>query len=725
MKKIYLSAAALLAGSLLNAQSSFTWDVTSYKGAFPVTDNTPATDWTSGWANWDPENTNYAAPTSTLTGDVTTNTSISGVVYLDGFVHVTNNAVLTIAPGTIIRCKPTDVSLTPGTLIITRGAKIMAQGTASQPIVFTSANSVATGRNPGDWGGVILCGNGVINTGGISTNPNVSKVEGFVTVDPKRYYGGSNDADNSGVLSYIRIEFAGVALDPLQSNSEINGLTLAGVGSGTQIDHIQVSFSGDDSFEWFGGTVDAKYLIAYRGTDDDFDTDFGFRGRVQFGLGVKDPNIWDVIAGGASNGFECDNNGTSPYLALPLTKAVFSNMTMIGAKGDGTVYGAGSLPTGEAHECGAHIRRNAAQSVRNSLFLGYEKGFRFQNAVTLDNMNAVGTDSMAFYSNDVITAEVASTFITESATVYTQNWYHTYAASQNIDTISTISQINFVNAFTALGTTPDYRLNANSTVATGADFTNLCTPVSVNASTVSPICANQTLNLQANVSGSSPITYTWTGSGSIASANSASTSVTGASTGNYTLNATNTCGTASTVVNVTVNSLPTVTIGTFSAVCVSAPNFTLTNGLPVGGTYSGNGVTTGVFSPSSAGVGTQTITYSYTDVNGCSNSASNNILVNACTGINNVEVQNKLVMLYPNPTSNQTSLIINSDVRSKISVLIYDYTGKLVLNPIKDENITEGKHEFNIDTENLSNGIYLVNIITNSSKETKKLIINK
>lgn len=471
MKTIYVSA-ALLACSLLNAQSAFTWDVTSYKGAFPVTDNTPATDWTSGWANWDPENTNYATPTSTLTGDITSNTSISGVVYLDGFVHVKNNAVLTIAAGTIIRGKMTDASLTPGTLIITRGSKIMAQGTASQPIVFTSIQSVANGRNPGDWGGVILLGNGVINTGGISTNPNVSKVEGFATTDPLRYFGGTNDADNSGVLSYVRIEFAGVALDPLQTNSEINGLTMGGVGSGTKLDHIQVSFSGDDSYEWFGGTVDAKYLIAYRGVDDDFDTDFGYRGRVQFGLGVKDPDLWDALAGGASNGFESDNNGTSPYLALPLTKPVFSNMTFIGAKGDGTVYGAGTLPTGEAHEAAAHIRRNSALSLLNSLVLGYEKGLRFQNAVTQDNFQAVGTDSMAFFSNVNITTDIASTYITESATAFTQPWYHVYASANNIDTVTTISQINFVNAFSALGTTPDYRLNAASTASTGATFSS-------------------------------------------------------------------------------------------------------------------------------------------------------------------------------------------------------------------------------------------------------------
>lgn len=472
MKKTYLSA-ALLASSFLTAQSPFTWDVTTYKGAFPVTDNTPATDWTSGWANWDPENTVYAAPTSTITGDISTNTSISGVVYLDGIVHVKNNAILTIAPGTIIRCKSNDVSLNPGTLVITKGSKINAQGTASQPIVFTSNNSVNDGRNPGDWGGIILLGDAVINTGGVSTNPNVSRIEGFATNDPLRYYGGTNDADDSGILSYVRIEFAGVALDPLQSNSEINGLTLGGVGSGTQIDHVQVSFCGDDAFEWFGGTVDAKYLIAYRTIDDDFDTDYGYRGRVQFGLGVKDPNLWDAISGGASNGIESDNNGTSPYLALPLTKPVFSNFTFIGAKGDGSVYGSGSLPAGEAHEAAAHIRRNSSHSIFNSLILGYEKGLRLQNAVTQDNFNAPSNaDSVAVIANVNITSEIPSTYITESATVFNQSWYHNYSVSNNIDTVTTIAQINFVNAFVPLGSTPDYRLSATSAAATGASFTH-------------------------------------------------------------------------------------------------------------------------------------------------------------------------------------------------------------------------------------------------------------
>ncbi len=471
MKKNYLTGAALIACTLMNAQAF--WTATSYKGAFPVTDNTTATDWTNGWTNWDPENVNYATPTSTLTGDITSNTSISGVVYLNGFVHVKNNAILTIAPGTVIRGKK-DVT-EPGVLIITRGSKIMAQGTASQPIVFTSNETVSNGRNPGDWGGVIILGNGIINTGGISQNPNVSKVEGFLTASADRYYGGTNNSDNSGILSYIRIEFAGISLDPATPNSEINGLTMGGVGSGTQIDHIQVSFCGDDSFEWFGGTVDAKYLISNRGVDDDFDTDFGYSGRVQFGLAVRDQDFSDVaLANGASNGFESDNSDPI-NLRFPLTKAIFSNMTIIGPKRNGT----GTLPVGEKFECGIHIRRNSAQSIFNSLFIGWEKGLRLQNAVTFDNYNTPATtaDSLGVLANNIMTSNIPLHYISEgsagSTTVTSLGWYQTYGTTNAIDTITTAAQIDFVNGFpSGLEMTPDFRLNSSLAAANGASFSN-------------------------------------------------------------------------------------------------------------------------------------------------------------------------------------------------------------------------------------------------------------
>ena len=208
-----------------------------------------------------------------------------GVYTLKGWVYICDGAELTIEPGTVIKGD----KATKAALIVERGGKLIAQGTADAPIVFTSAQAPGQ-RRPGDWGGVIICGKA-------KNNQKEMQIEG----GPRTKHGGNDDADNSGVLSFVRIEFAGY---PFKADQEINGLTLGSVGSGTKIDHVQVSYSNDDSFEWFGGAVNCKYLVAYKGWDDDFDTDNGFSGKVQFGLSVRDPKIADQSQ---SNGFESDN----------------------------------------------------------------------------------------------------------------------------------------------------------------------------------------------------------------------------------------------------------------------------------------------------------------------------------------------------------------------------------------------------------------------------------
>ena len=321
MKKIYTLAALALLSISTSAQTAF-WTATSYKGAFPVTDGltgTTSNDWTAGWANWDPQITPYPAATTTISANITTNTTwTSGNTYLlVGNISVTPGKTLTIQPGTVIRGDKASKAC----LIITKGAKINAQGTVTNPIVFTSNEN---SRNPADWGGIVILGNGIINTpcSTCPTSPNSNFIEGFATQLPETAYGGNNNTESSGTMSYCRIEFAGVALSTTP-NSELNGLTMGGVGSGTKIDHIQVSFGGDDAFEWFGGAVDAKYLIAFRGLDDDFDTDYGYAGRIQFGLVVRDKDISD--AAGDSNGFESDNSGGTGLNRLPITKTIFSN----------------------------------------------------------------------------------------------------------------------------------------------------------------------------------------------------------------------------------------------------------------------------------------------------------------------------------------------------------------------------------------------------------------
>ena len=240
MKQIYLTILSVLMTVMTYSQSQF-WTATDYKGAFPVTDNSPATDWTYGWSNWDPQNTQYPSTQTVINSDVTTNATWSGVIKLQNKVYVRNGATLTILPGTIVRG---DYN-TQGTLIVTKGSKLIADGNQLNPIVFTSNNPVGN-RTEGDWGGVVILGNAINNQPG-----GVANIEGLPP-SSNTQYGGTNDNDNSGIIKYVRIEFAGIALEP---NKEINGLTFGSVGNQTLVDYVQVSYGGDDSFEWFGGSV--------------------------------------------------------------------------------------------------------------------------------------------------------------------------------------------------------------------------------------------------------------------------------------------------------------------------------------------------------------------------------------------------------------------------------------------------------------------------------------
>ncbi len=448
-KNIYLASFVLSLGINLHAQDAF-WTPTTYKGAFPVTDNTAASDWTSGWSNFDAENTDYPVTTSTVSTDITTSTTWSGVILLQNKIYVKNNATLTIAPGTIIRGdKPTQ-----GSLIVTRGAKLNAIGTLASPIIFTS-NEVTGNRNEGDWGGIVLLGLARNNQPG-----GVANIEGIVqTTDTQ--YGGSFDNDNSGTLKYVRIEFAGIALEP---NKEINGLTFGSVGSATTIDFIQVSHSGDDSFEWFGGTVNCKHLIAYRGLDDDFDTDFGFRGKIQFALAIRDKDVSDAI--GDSNSFESDNDAAGSA-GQPKTAAIFSNVTLVGPKGNGSIV----LPVGEKFEKAFRLRRNTAVSCFNSLVVGWEKGLSIEGTAVVNNVNG---DTLLFSNN------VLAGFTNNTNTIYnagttggaasTSSFYTSFWGADGNDSTQSIAQVSWVNLFTPLGTTPDARLSSGSSAASGATF---------------------------------------------------------------------------------------------------------------------------------------------------------------------------------------------------------------------------------------------------------------
>jgi len=314
------------------------------------------------------EGNGTSQPAPTPDGGSATNTvqAIEGVIsasrtlaagndyVLAGLVRVASGATLTIEKGVTIRGKLNSKAI----LLIEPGAKIIAEGTKDEPIVFTS-EAAPEARRAGTWGGIVILGNAPVNFEGGKGN-----VEGLLANEANTTYGGSDENDSSGVLRYVRIEYAGYQLT---ADNEVNGLTFAGVGRGTKVDHIQVRHALDDCFEFFGGTVDAKYLICHYNQDDGFDTDNGYRGRLQFLVLQQDP-----AHPGEDNGFESDND-VKGTVNEPLTNPTVFNATLCGKNKDP-----------EGAQFGALLRRNTRGTYTNILFQGFEANIDIRDTNTAE-----------------------------------------------------------------------------------------------------------------------------------------------------------------------------------------------------------------------------------------------------------------------------------------------------------------------------------------------------
>lgn len=270
---------------------------------------------------------------------------------LDGFVFVNEGQTLTIEAGTVVKAKPGEQE-SASALVVARGGKIMAKGTAAAPIIFTAEKDPLNGSlgvENGLWGGVIILGKTTIARGTAEAS-----IEGIPTTEGRGLYGGTDDDDNSGELSYISIRHGGTSI---AANNEINGLTLGAVGRGTKIDHIEVFANQDDGFEWFGGTVNAKYLVSTACGDEAFDTDLGYRGINQFVVAYQRTDDGE-------NGGEHDG-GDSPKDALPYATATFYNATYVGrgAGGKNRVF---------------YFQDNAGGEYHNSIFVNFEQGLAIQ-----------------------------------------------------------------------------------------------------------------------------------------------------------------------------------------------------------------------------------------------------------------------------------------------------------------------------------------------------------
>lgn len=371
------------------------------------------------------------------------------VYLIDGKVYVKDGATLFIDEGTTLKGVKKATSDQASALVITRSGRIEATGSPANPIVFTSNQATP---KIGDWGGIVLLGSAPLNRADTSIEGiNLPSVPPGVDIN----YGGGgaglgNPNEDQGVLNFVRIEYAGAAVS---ANNELNSLTLGGVGRGTVIDFVQALYGADDAFEFFGGTVNAKHLIAVGCDDDNFDFDFGYTGHIQYAISVLSPT--KATYSSDPNGIESDNNATGTT-ASPRTNATISNMTVIGM--EDSVRASEFLPAPGSKRIlnGARFRRASSYTVRNSVFMGYPVGVRFESSSTQ-------ADISRFKYNLV-------------------HAFRQVSRDASIDATNTgiLGDVDFSNATIDLTdpfneTAPDFRPTPSSPAASGADFTGVTT----------------------------------------------------------------------------------------------------------------------------------------------------------------------------------------------------------------------------------------------------------
>lgn len=440
------------------------------------------------------------AATNELTGTLSANKTLNkGESYLiKGTYVVASGVTLTVQAGAIIKGD----KATKGVLVVKQGGTLNAIGSAAEPIVFTSSQPVGE-RDRGDWGGVILMGDAFVNQSakpsleGLTPPSSDADFFKYGTVSTSDASVGNN-TQSSGTLKYVRIEYAGIELVP---NSETNALTMAGVGSGTVIDFVQVSYGGDDGFEWFGGTVDAKHLVSLATWDDDFDTDFGWRGNVQWGVAVRAPFVADQSG---STSFESDSQGNANAIGTicdnttrtGCTQGVFSNITVLGPRDFNNGTGSSSNATraiSTNYTRAMHIRRRTAISIFNSFIAGYGastvQGLQMDDQGTLDNYTAgagVFANNVLLFPDATAGAEYGSSVAGAAGTTVKGFWEPanvvekptgaapwapvagTPAGSINPYTAYGITTLNTTGLFYGSQTSATYPSNPNFAVASGS-----------------------------------------------------------------------------------------------------------------------------------------------------------------------------------------------------------------------------------------------------------------
>lgn len=333
--------------------------------------------------------------TATLSGVISANRILDcDTVYLiDGKVYVNNGATLTIPEGTVLKGVKKNTAAEASALVITKTGMIDARGSQTCPIIFTSDQA---NPQPGDWGGIVLLGTAPTN------QPNTTIIEGInqpsVPVGVDITYGGNDTCDNSGVMTYVRIEYAGASI---ATDNELNALTCGGVGCGTTLDFIEAYRGNDDGFEFFGGNVCAKHLVAYEADDDSYDFDFGYTGTIQFAVSILTPG---ASYSSNPNGIESDNNATGAT-STPRTKAKLLNLTIIGLE-DATVAASKGLLSG------GHFRRHSSYCISNSIFMGFRYGITLESAGSIADSANICANGNLIHGFDTVVRRVPGQIVT-------------------------------------------------------------------------------------------------------------------------------------------------------------------------------------------------------------------------------------------------------------------------------------------------------------------------
>ncbi|MES2778903.1 MAG: PKD domain-containing protein, partial [Bacteroidota bacterium] len=715
--------------------------------------------------------TGINSPTRAITGEIATNTTLyrDTIYTMNGYVYV-KNATLTIQSGTIIKG-----GANKGTLVITRTGKIEANGTKNQPIVFTS-DKAAGGRAPGDWGGLIILGQAVINpatdctvcpgTAVATSLPGVQAgIEGDLdNANGDGLYGGTDNNHSSGTLAYLRLEYGGIVITP---GNEINGLTMGGVGKGTIIHHIQVTQANDDGFEWFGGNVDAKYLVSNRNVDDDLDVDFGYTGNVQYALVLRDSSFYDIGSGPTTNGFESDNNAAGSE-ATPYTDPTFSNITVVGPLANGV-----PLANSTSFNYGARLRRNSSTSIFNSIIMGWPAALFIEQ--TRSGQKFVN-DSMMFRNNilagNLVTVNAAST--PDAATVRTK------IVANGTDTLATAAGL-LANPFNY--NDPNFAPLANSAALSGASFVGATrisnpffTPTTFRGAMNPNPDSNWTncwcrFNPQTENYTSAPINYpapladfnTTNPSGrtiNVANSSSLATAyfwdfgVTNSRTdtsrlenptfvypanGTYTvtLTAKSICGTSVQTKTVIINDQSSNPVANFSfaqSTGTGSNDFTFTN------TTDEKGFTTTYlwdFGVSNSTTDTSTtknpvFTFPASGIYDVKLVAYGQFGSDSITktitafrvSVGEVSTSLNQINVYPNPTSGIVNINFNTVKTEEVTINILDISGRIVKS-IPTTEYNSGMNNVIIDTESLNAGLYFVNIRANNFSKTTRLVVSK